>query len=83
LQPVQQVKDPKTTLQEYLQARKLALPTYTVAETRGKDHQQVFVVHCRVVLLQDPLVGTGASRKEAEQQAAAAALVQMGARNAG
>ncbi|MGA0806278.1 MAG: ribonuclease III [Pseudohongiellaceae bacterium] len=75
--PVQQAKDAKTTLQEFLQARKLGLPVYTVVETRGKDHQQEFVVHCSVVLLRDPVTGTGVTRKEAEQQAAAAVLAQM------
>jgi len=82
LQPVQQAKDAKTTLQEFLQARKLALPVYDVVETRGKDHQQEFVVHCTVVLLREPVVGTGSSRKEAEQQAAAAALGILGAAHA-
>jgi ribonuclease-3 len=77
--PVQQEKDAKTSLQEFLQARKLALPVYSVVETRGKDHQQEFVVHCSVVLLQDPVTGTGTSRKEAEQQAAAAVLARVGA----
>lgn len=76
--PVQQAKDAKTTLQEYLQARKLALPVYRVVETRGKDHEQLFVVQCSVVLLQGPVTGTGSSRKEAEQQAAAAILAQIG-----
>ncbi len=81
--PVQQAKDAKTTLQEFLQARKLALPVYSVAETRGKDHQQEFVVHCAVVLLQDPVTGVGSSRKEAEQQAAAAVLARIGERAGG
>lgn len=76
--PVQQAKDAKTSLQEFLQARKLALPVYSVVETRGKDHQQEFVVHCAVVLLRDPVAGTGANRKEAEQQAAAAVLAKVG-----
>lgn len=79
LQAAQQAKDAKTTLQEYLQARKLALPAYVVVETRGKDHEQEFVVECAVVLLQEPVVGTGSSRKEAEQQAAAAVLQALGA----
>ncbi len=81
MQPVQQAKDPKTTLQEFLQARRLALPVYSVVETRGQDHQQEFVVHCSVVLLREPVEGIGSSRKEAEQQAATVVLGRIGAVN--
>jgi ribonuclease-3 len=81
LKPVEQGKDPKTTLQEIMQARKLALPVYSVIETRGKDHEQVFVVQCTVVLLQDPVKGTGVTRKVAEQQAAASVLAMLGSVN--
>lgn len=83
LQASQQTKDAKTALQEYLQARKLALPVYTVVETRGKDHEQEFVVECVVVLLQEAFIGTGSSRKEAEQQAAATVLDALGADHGG
>ncbi len=76
--PVQQARDAKTALQEFMQARRLALPVYSLAETRGKDHQQEFVVLCSVALLQEPVTGTGTSRKEAEQQAAAIMLVRLG-----
>jgi ribonuclease III len=72
-------KDAKTTLQEYLQARKLALPTYQIIDIQGKDHQQEFKVHCCIGLLKEPVLGLGASRKEAEQQAAAEALHRIGA----
>jgi ribonuclease-3 len=67
-------KDPKTTLQEYLQARKLALPAYAIVKIQGKDHEQEFSVQCSVVMLQEPVVGSGSSRKEAEQQAATEVL---------
>lgn len=79
LQQHETSKDPKTTLQEYLQARKLALPEYSIVAIQGKDHQQVFRVHCSVVLLQGPVEGCGSSRKEAEQQAAAIVLRMIGA----
>lgn len=81
LQLAQQAKDAKTTLQEYLQARKLALPQYRVVETRGKDHEQEFHVECNVVLLQEAVLGIGGSRKEAEQQAATAVLAALGVGN--
>jgi len=71
-------KDAKTNLQEYLQARKLPLPTYQIIGIQGKDHQQEFKVHCSIVLLKKPVPGIGGSRKEAEQQAAAEALHRIG-----
>jgi ribonuclease-3 len=71
-------KDAKTRLQELMQARKLALPIYEIQEVSGKEHQQVFVVSCRVALLNAPLSGTGHSRKVAEQNAAEAVLASLG-----
>jgi ribonuclease-3 len=75
--PSAPVKDAKTRLQEYLQAHKQPLPVYTIVEVEGMDHEQEFRVHCSVSLLQQPLTGSGTSRKEAEQQAAAAALCKL------
>jgi len=57
-----------------LQARKLALPAYAIVKIQGKDHEQEFSVQCSVVMLQEPVVGSGSSRKEAEQQAATEVL---------
>lgn len=74
-------KDAKTRLQEYLQARKLPLPVYAIAEIVGKEHVQRFHVNCKVVLLPKPEPGNGGSRKEAEQQAAQAVLVKLGVGN--
>lgn len=71
-------KDAKTSLQEVLQARKLPLPVYTISDIKGKDHQQEFLVECAVVLLDEPVAGLGASRKEAEQKAAALVLELIG-----
>lgn len=71
------LKDAKTRLQEHLQARKQPLPVYTIVEVEGKDHQQEFHVHCSVSLLEEPLTGSGSSRKEAEQRAATAALQKL------
>ena len=70
-------KDPKTRLQEYLQARKLPLPVYSILDIEGKDHVQKFQVSCQVVLLQDLEMGSGNSRKEAEQKAALRILEQL------
>ncbi|HTQ99692.1 MAG TPA: ribonuclease III [Candidatus Acidoferrum sp.] len=67
-------KDAKTRLQEWLQARQRALPVYSVDSIAGQGHQQSFAVSCRVEGLSQPLTGSGSSRKEAEQKAAASAL---------
>ncbi len=63
-------KDPKTLLQEYLQARRLTLPQYTVIETSGEAHQQQFKVECMIAKPDLRTVGEGASRRSAEQEAA-------------
>lgn len=71
-------KDPKTTLQEVLQASGRPLPEYVVRETFGDPHDREFVVEC--VLTDDSLVkrGRGPSRKVAEQRAAAEILIALG-----
>ena len=73
----QPAKDPKTSLQEFLQARRLPLPVYNIVDILGKEHQQQFVVDCAVVLLKEPERGKGNSRKEAEQQAALAVMKKL------
>lgn len=70
-------KDAKTALQEWLQARKLPLPTYRISATAGKAHAQTFEVECLVSQLGLSTRGMGSSRRAAEQAAAAAALVQL------
>jgi ribonuclease III len=65
------LKDPKTRLQEILQARGLALPTYTLTAVGGDPHAQAFTVTCEVPVLGVIAVGEGASRRRAEQLAAA------------
>lgn len=76
-------KDPKTTLQENLQGRRLPLPRYVVVTVGGEAHRQVFRVECRVDELGLSAVGEGTSRRAAEQQAAEAVLALMAQRNAG
>lgn len=74
-------KDPKTRLQEYLQARSCDLPLYEVVDVQGEPHCRTFFVTCKIVLLNELTRGQGASRRIAEQVAAAAALVALGAEN--
>jgi ribonuclease-3 len=70
-------KDPKTALQELLQAQRLALPRYTVKKTEGEAHDQTFIVECRVEELGLMSEGKGASRRAAEQAAAEALVPQI------
>jgi ribonuclease-3 len=63
-------KDPKTLLQEYLQARRHALPQYAVVAIRGEAHEQQFQVECVIPELGIRSLGEGASRRSAEQEAA-------------
>jgi ribonuclease-3 len=71
------LKDAKTRLQEWLQARSLGLPVYTVDEVSGKDHNQCFAVSCRVASRNKVVTGSGSSRRRAEQTAAEAMLVEL------
>ncbi|HTI46681.1 MAG TPA: ribonuclease III [Casimicrobiaceae bacterium] len=73
-------KDPKTRLQELLQARRVAVPDYAVVATRGEAHAQLFDVECRIAALGVVTTGTGSSRRAAEQAAAAAALSDIARR---
>jgi ribonuclease-3 len=63
-------KDAKTELQEWLQARRLAVPTYRISATRGQAHAQTFEVECSVPALGMAEAGEGRSRRMAEQEAA-------------
>ena len=74
-------KDPKTRLQEFLQSRAAELPRYEVVDVQGEPHCRTFFVQCDVALLTDKTQGQGASRRIAEQVAAAAALVALGVEN--
>lgn len=71
-------KDSKSRLQEFLQSRQANLPEYVVVDVSGKSHDQTFVVECRSELLEVPARGEGGSRRVAEQNAAAIALVRLG-----
>ncbi|MBI3917965.1 MAG: ribonuclease III [Betaproteobacteria bacterium] len=63
-------KDPKTTLQEHLQARRISLPRYAVVATRGAAHRQEFEVECVIPELGIRTLGEGSNRRSAEQHAA-------------
>jgi len=70
-------KDAKTRLQELLQSRHMSLPRYHIKEIIGDQHQQTFVVECRVEGLEMISQGRGSSRRRAEQQAASQYLKKL------
>jgi ribonuclease-3 len=72
-----ELKDPKTRLQEQLQARGLRLPAYAVEAVSGEPHEQRFVATCEVPDLALLARGEGSSRRRAEQEAAQRVLEQL------
>ncbi len=70
-------KDAKTELQEWLQARRIAVPAYRIVATRGQAHAQIFDVECAVAALGLAEHGEGRSRRSAEQEAASAMLARL------
>ncbi|HEY3730945.1 MAG TPA: ribonuclease III [Steroidobacteraceae bacterium] len=72
-----ELKDPKTRLQELLQARGLSLPRYSVDSVDGELHAQVFRVTCEVEPMAVRATAAGSSRRRAEQAAAARILEQL------
>jgi ribonuclease-3 len=77
MQPARPLRDPKTMLQEWAQARGLPTPDYREVSRTGPQHKPKFKV---AVVLPDraPAEGTGASKRAAEQAAAAAMLTREG-----
>jgi ribonuclease-3 len=71
------LKDPKSRLQEYLQSKAIDLPVYELMDVTGKAHDQHFKVRCLVPDLKLSESGEGSSRKKAEQEAASRILKQL------
>ncbi len=76
------LRDPKTRLQEWLQARGMDLPEYELTEVTGKAHRQKFEVRARVAGVDAEASGVGTSRRNAEQQAAERMLKKLKSRGA-
>ena len=70
-------KDPKTRLQEWLQARQFPLPEYRLVDTTGEDHDKVFRVECFLTAPAAQQTAQGSSRRQAEQAAASLILQQL------
>ena len=77
IDPQDLAKDPKTTLQEFLQERGLPLPTYCVKIIEGEAHQPRFLVDCLLGDRNSVYKGEGSSRRSAEQDAAKRALEEI------
>ena len=69
-------KDDKTALQEYLQSKKISLPTYEVISREGPANAPTFSVRC---IVEGVVLGeaTARSKKEAEKQSARQALERL------
>ena len=77
INPKEIYKDPKTILQEFLQAQKVPLPSYEVVNVEGEAHNQLFTVTCVVSKFDVKVEGGGRSRKIAEQEAAKEAMATI------
>jgi ribonuclease-3 len=77
LPAAEDLRDPKTRLQEWLQARGLGLPEYELVNVSGAAHRQRFEVQCGVAAEAAATTGFGTSRRGAEQDAAAKMLEQL------
>jgi ribonuclease-3 len=74
-----EMRDAKTALQEWAQARKGGTPpAYKLIDREGPDHAPRFRVEVRVTE-REPETGEGGSKREAEQDAARKMLVSIGA----
>ena len=71
LPDLEDLRDPKTRLQEWLQARGMELPAYALAGVTGKAHKQRFDVSCTVAAVSAVTRGESTTRRKAEQLAAA------------
>ena len=70
LPDAEELRDPKTRLQEWLQSRKMALPEYELVDVSGKEHKRKFKVTCTVVETSAVTSGESTTRRKAEQKAA-------------
>jgi ribonuclease-3 len=74
LPDAEELKDPKTRLQEWMQARARPLPEYELVREEGAEHDKKFSIRVRLGDSGDDVEATGSSRRKAEQAAAAKML---------
>jgi len=77
------LKDPKTRIQEWLQAQGYLLPEYTLVSEKGPPHKKEFLVQMTARAAGLDVTGSGGSRQKAEQAAATAALEIIAMENPG
>jgi len=70
LPDAEELRDPKTRLQEWLQSRKMSLPEYELVDVSGKEHKRKFKVTCTIVETSAVTSGESTTRRKAEQKAA-------------
>jgi ribonuclease III len=75
--PARPLRDPKTVLQEWAQARGLPTPSYREVARTGPHHDPEFRISVALPAL-EPAEGIGRSKRAAEQAAAAALLAREG-----
>ncbi|WP_425337784.1 ribonuclease III [Gilliamella bombicola] len=78
IQPGIKQKDAKTRLQEHLQGTHRPRPCYLILEVTGDNHEQEFLIQCKIDNDNHEYLGRGLSRRKAEQAAAQEALNQLG-----
>ncbi len=83
LPDAEKLKDPKTRLQEWTQARGNVLPQYKLISESGADHQKQFLVRCSVPDSSVSVDATGSSRRKAQQAAARLVLAELDQRRDG
>lgn len=77
LPDAEDLRDPKTRLQEWLQARQMSLPSYDLQNVTGEEHRQRFEVSCAVSGVATMTNGSSTSRRKAEQKAASKMLAVL------
>lgn len=70
-----QLKDAKSALQEHTHKHKKDLPTYSVINITGKQHNRIYTISCKALSLE--ACGEGSSKRQAEQRAAKQILQKL------
>jgi ribonuclease-3 len=74
---VQPIKDPKTSLQEWLQQRGKPVPDYKLVDTGGEAHSRLFTVSCKIAAVEKEMSATASSRRKAEQMVAEQLITEL------
>ena len=72
-----ELKDPKSRLQEYLQSKGHNVPEYRLLSATGDAHRQTFTAECKIASLNITTQGVSSSRRRAEQISAASAYQKV------